>query len=239
MLTTLGLSWLAGILSTLSPCVLPILPIVVGAASGSHRLGPVALAAGLALSFTGIGLFVATIGIGIGLDSGVFRILAAVLMGAFGLVLLSGGLQMRLATALGPVGQLAEARLGRIGGDTLGGQFAIGALLGAVWSPCVGPTLGAASLMAARGENLATAAVTMLVFGLGAATPLALLALASKDQVKRLKMRMAAAGSIGKTILGVVLLAVALAVATGADKMIESALVRVSPDWLTNLTTQF
>ena len=239
MLTSLGLSWLAGVLSTLSPCVLPILPIVVGAAAGSHRLGPVALAAGLALSFTAIGLFVATIGVAIGLDSGVFRILAAVLLGTFGIVLLSSGLQLRLATALGPVGQMAEQRLTSVGGDTLGGQFAIGALLGAVWSPCVGPTLGAASLMAARGENLMAAAAMMAVFGLGAATPLALLAVASKDKVRALKARMDQAGRVGKPILGVVLLAVAVAVATGADKVIEAALVRISPEWLTDLTVRF
>jgi cytochrome c biogenesis protein CcdA len=239
MLTSLGLSWLAGVLSTLSPCVLPILPIVVGAAAGSHRLGPVALAAGLALSFTAIGLFVATIGVAIGLDSGVFRILAAVLLGTFGIVLLSSGLQLRLATALGRVGQMAEQRLTSVGGDTLGGQFAIGALLGAVWSPCVGPTLGAASLMAARGENLMAAAAMMAVFGLGAATPLALLAVASKDKVRALKARMDQAGRVGKPILGVVLLAVAVAVATGADKVIEAALVRISPEWLTDLTVRF
>jgi cytochrome c-type biogenesis protein len=58
----LGLAFLAGVLTVLSPCVLPLLPIVLGAATSQHRLGPLALATGLALSFTAIGLFVATIG---------------------------------------------------------------------------------------------------------------------------------------------------------------------------------
>ena len=57
----------------LSPCVLPLLPIVLGTAASEHRLGPVALAAGLALSFVVIGIFVATIGFAIGLDGDVFR----------------------------------------------------------------------------------------------------------------------------------------------------------------------
>jgi cytochrome c-type biogenesis protein len=56
MLATLGLALLAGVLSTLSPCVLPLLPIVLVAAASENRLGPAALAAGLALSFTAIGL---------------------------------------------------------------------------------------------------------------------------------------------------------------------------------------
>jgi len=74
------LAIVAGALSILSPCVLPILPIVLGAAASEHRWGPAALAAGLSVSFVVIGLFAATIGYSIGLDLGVFRNVAAVLM---------------------------------------------------------------------------------------------------------------------------------------------------------------
>ena len=70
---TLGLAFLAGLLSILSPCVLPLLPIVLGAATSEHRLGPIFLAAGVALSFVAIGLFIATIGFGLGLDGDAFR----------------------------------------------------------------------------------------------------------------------------------------------------------------------
>jgi cytochrome c biogenesis protein CcdA len=73
----IALAFVAGVLSILSPCVLPILPIVLGASASRQRLGPVALAAGLALSFTTIGLFIATIGYAIGLDADVFRYVAA------------------------------------------------------------------------------------------------------------------------------------------------------------------
>ena len=72
-----ALALLAGIFSTLSPCVLPILPLVLGAAATEHRLAPVALAGGLAVSFTAIGLFVATIGFAVGLDTALFRGVAA------------------------------------------------------------------------------------------------------------------------------------------------------------------
>jgi cytochrome c-type biogenesis protein len=63
------LAFVAGVLSILSPCVLPILPVVLGAAASQHRLGPIALASGLSISFVGIGLFLATIGHAIGLDA--------------------------------------------------------------------------------------------------------------------------------------------------------------------------
>jgi cytochrome c-type biogenesis protein len=77
---TLGLALLAGMLSVLSPCVLPLLPIVMGTAASEHRLGPIALAVGLATSFVAIGLFVATIGFSLGLDTGVFRAVSAILL---------------------------------------------------------------------------------------------------------------------------------------------------------------
>src|SRR4051794_38292994 len=99
MISAIGFSFLAGVLTTLSPCVLPLLPIVLGAAVGELRLGRVALAAGLAFSFTPIGVFVATVGFSIGLDGGVFRLVAAVIMLAFGIVLAAPPLQVRLATA--------------------------------------------------------------------------------------------------------------------------------------------
>ncbi len=64
---------LLGVLSVLSPCVLPLLPIVLGAAAAEHRWAPAALALGVALSFTALGLFVATIGFALGLDADFFR----------------------------------------------------------------------------------------------------------------------------------------------------------------------
>ena len=82
------LAFVAGILSILSPCVLPILPIVLGTAASSHRQGPLALAAGLSMSFVAIGLFLATAGHSIGLDADRLRYVAAALVVVVGVVLL-------------------------------------------------------------------------------------------------------------------------------------------------------
>ncbi len=172
-------------LSVLSPCVLPLVPIVLGTAASEHRLGPVALAGGLALSFTVVGLFVATVGFAVGLDAGLFRTAAALLLVGIGAVLMAPGLQARLAVAAGPVGTWTEERFGGFSTTGLSGQFGVGLLLGAVWSPCVGPTLGAASVLAARGESLGAVALTMLAFGIGAALPLLGLGLLSRDALMR------------------------------------------------------
>ncbi|MGU9979031.1 cytochrome c biogenesis CcdA family protein [Phreatobacter sp. HK31-P] len=239
MLASIGFAFLAGIVSILSPCVLPILPIVLGGAASEHRRGPLALAAGLAVSFTAIGLFVATIGFSVGLDLGVFRMVAGLILLAFGLAMLVPAAGTRLATAAGPLSDWTQSRFGGFDRAGLSGQFGVGLLLGAVWSPCVGPTLGAASLMAARGENLGQVALTMLAFGIGAGLPLAALGALSRERLLGLRERMMSAGQGAKTALGLVVVGIALLVLTGYDKTIEAALVDVSPAWLTTLTTRF
>lgn len=234
-----GIAFLAGVLSTLSPCVLPLLPIVLGTAVSEHKLGPVALAAGLAVSFVTVGLFIAIIGFAIGLDAGVFRTAAAFLLILMGAVLIVPSFQAQVAVAAGPVSDWTEQRFGGFSAGGLGGQFAVGLLLGVVWSPCVGPTLGAASVLAAQGENLGHVAITMAVFGIGAALPLLFLGLLSREALMRWRDRLLSAGKNGKTALGGVLVAAGLLIATGLDKSIEAALVDASPAWLTHLTTRF
>jgi cytochrome c biogenesis protein CcdA len=237
--TALALAFVAGLLSILSPCVLPLLPIVLGTAVTQHRWGPVALAAGLATSFTVLGLLIAVAGFALGLDAGVFRAVAAVIMIAVGLILLFPAWQTRLATAGGPISDWADQRFAGISGSGLGGQFAMGLLLGAVWSPCVGPTLGAASLLASQGRDLTEVTLTMAVFGLGAALPLAVLGLFSRAALVSMRDRMLSAGHIGKALLGITLLLIGIGIVTGADKRIETFLVNASPAWLTELTTRF
>ena len=238
-LASIGLGFLAGLLSILSPCVLPLVPLPLGAAAGEHRAGPWALAGGLALSFTAIGLFVATIGFAIGLDADVFRLAGAILMIGLGAVLMVPALQTRLAVAAGPVANWSEQRFGGFSTSGLGGQFGVGLLLGAVWAPCVGPTLGAASVLAARGENLGAVAAVMLAFGLGAGLPLALLGMLSRAALMRWRDRMMGAGKGLKAALGAGLVAFGLLVLTGLDKRVEAAVVEASPAWLTQLTTRF
>jgi cytochrome c biogenesis protein CcdA len=230
--------FLAGLLSTLSPCVLPLLALVLGPALAAHRLGPAALAAGLALSFVAIGLFVATLGFSLGLDGDVFRNVAAGILLLLGLVLLSDGLQARFALATGGVSD-AGSRLGRLAPSGLPGQFVLGLLLGAVWSPCVGPTLGAASLLAAQGHDLPRVTAIMLAFGIGAALPLLAIGTLSRAALARFRTRLMRAGSIGKRALGVVAIAIAAMILTGTDRGLETALVTASPPWLTALTTRF
>ena len=236
---SLGLAFLAGILSVLSPCVLPLLPIVLGTAASERKLGPVALAGGVSLSFISIGLFVATIGFGLGIDADWFRVFAAFIMILFGAVLLVPALQLRVAVAGGPVSDWVDQRFGGFSRSGLGGEVGVGLLLGAGWGPCVGPTLGAASLLAAQGKSLGAVTLTMLTFGIGAGLPLVLFGLMSRQLLSRWRGGMSTVSKAMKQVLGLFLILIGLLVVTGLDKSLEAVLVEVSPQWLTNVTTQF
>jgi cytochrome c-type biogenesis protein len=235
----LALALAAGLLSILSPCVLPLVPIVLGAAVAAHPFGAFALAAGLAASFTGLGLLLALAGFGLGIDAGTFRLAAAVIMIVLGAILVVPSWQARLAAAGGPVSGWADRHFAGFAASGLTGQFAIGLLLGAVWSPCVGPTLGAASLLASQGRDLPQVTLTMAVFGIGAALPLILLGLLSRASLMRVRSRLMSTGKLGKALLGAAFIVTGVAIVSGADKRIEAVLVDASPAWLTQLTTSF
>lgn len=236
-MTELALAFAAGVLSILSPCVLPLVPVVLGVAVSAHRFGALALAAGLALSFAGLGLLLALAGFGLGVDADTFRLLAAIIMIMLGAVLLVPSWQARLATAAGPVSGWADRQTTGLPLRGLAGQFAIGLLLGAVWSPCVGPTLGAASLLASQGQDLPRATLTMALFGVGAALPLILIGRLSRTTLMRVRARLMSVGKFGKGALGAVFIIVGAAIVSGVDKRIEAILVQLSPQWLTELTT--
>ena len=126
------LAFLAGVLTILSPCVLPLVAIIFASAQSKHRLGPLVLGLGLASSFTMVGLFVATIGYSIGLDPDIFRTVGAILLLGFAALLLLPALQHRFELVAAPAGNLAQ-RLIPAGDDGgLGRQFSIGLLLGIV-----------------------------------------------------------------------------------------------------------
>ena len=234
-----GFGLLAGLLSTLSPCVLPILPILLMSATAAHPRAPLALAAGLALSYAVIGTLIAWAGAAIGMDAAIFRNIGAGMLGVLGIVLISPRLQQRFASATSGIGDAGNTFISRIKLAGLKGQFAIGLALGVVWSPCVGPTLGAAVLLASQGSRLPQVALLMGIFGVGAAMPVVGLAYLSRAAMMKMRGKLIGAGKAGKSVLGVTMVAIAALILTGADKPFEAWLVDISPAGLTALTTRF
>lgn len=229
-------SFAAGTLSVLSPCVLPLLPIVVASALQQHRHGPLALASGFVLGAAAIGLFFASLGFSLGVDRDAARAVAAAMMAIAGLTLLLPQLQKALAVVAAPLARGADVFATRLPAG-LSGQYLLGLLLGTVWTPCTGPTLAAAITVAARSESFPRAAVVMLVFGIGAVVPVLAFAYGSRRALLGRRLAVASVARGGKAVLGSLLLLVGVLAMTGVDKLIEAWMVEHMPDWLIDLTT--
>jgi cytochrome c biogenesis protein CcdA len=232
---TLILAFLAGLLSVLSPCVLPLAPIVIAGAASKDPRGPVALALGLALTFGIVGGTVASFGVEFGATDAL-RFVAAAIMVAAGLTLLIPALSHAVERALAPLARFGEALSNRLPAAGLLGSFAAGIVLAFAWAPCVGPTLGAAFALAASGGSLAAAMATMFVFALGAA--LALLAAGFGLGKLAGRRALASPARFGRAALAIVLIVAGGAILTGLDRRFEAAVVQATPDWFVALTTR-
>lgn len=235
----LVLGYLAGLLTLINPCVLPVLPIVLATALQAHRFGPVALAAGMSMAFVGLGLGVAAAGQSFGLTPDMVTQAAAVMMVLFGLVLLVPRLNAGFATATAGFAARADLGMERIDRGGLSGQFIGGALLGAVWSPCVGPTLGGAISLASRGENLLWAGAIMTTFAIGVSTVILALGYGARAVLKQRQALMRQIAARAKPAMGVVFVAVGTALFFNLHHIVEAWLVRVLPYWLQDLSIVF
>lgn len=236
-MTSAFLALAAGALTLLNPCVLPLLPIVIGAAFHQNKWGPVAIAAGLTLSFTLIGVLILAFGFSLGIDNEAVRQIGAALLVIFGAVLLVPRLQSAFTTATAPLTSGASAMASRISEPGLIGQFAIGALLGIVWAPCAGPTLGAAIASASQGESLFEAFYIFGFFGLGVSGALLIFAYTSRATLATRKRGLQKFSSWAKPVFATLLILVGVMIFTGFDKNVEAMLLDIMPTWMIRLTT--
>jgi cytochrome c-type biogenesis protein len=234
-------AFVAGLLTALNPCVLPLLPIVFAAAISKHRIaGPLALAAGLTVSFVTIGFILALAGHSVtGIYTDPLRLAGAVILIVLGAILLVPWLQEALERAAGPATNWINNRFGRVGSGGWAGQFGLGLVLGLVWSPCTGPTIGVAAGIAYSGENVGAVAGIFLLFGIGAAIPLVVLGFLSRAVLMRWRDRLVRIAVIGKIVLGVALVAIGVLILTGLDRQLEGWLGNILPDWLGTFTTRY
>lgn len=235
----LGLSVLAGGLTTLSPCVFPLLPLVLGGTLQSNRAAPLAMGAGMALSFATIGVLVGTLGDVLGLDPDRVRLAAAVLLLAFGVTLLVPWLNQRFTNLISPLASTAQQSSSRLDAGSLRGAFLMGGLLGLIWSPCSGPLLGSALTLVASEGGALRGALILGLFGIGAALPLVAAAYLSQTALGRVRAWVLNYAEQSKKLFGTLLLLVGLAILSGADHWLEARVNNVLPAFWLDLATRF
>lgn len=158
----------AGILSVLSPCILPLLPAVLATSAGRSRLRPFAIVLGVSISFTIMGVATSAFGAVFQTYIGQLKIMAEILILILGFALLFD-ISLFNAFSRFPV-------LGKMNGEGTASGFLLGLSLGVLWIPCVGPILGSILTLVALEGNAATGALTLSIYSLGFAMPMLLLA---------------------------------------------------------------
>jgi cytochrome c biogenesis protein CcdA/thiol-disulfide isomerase/thioredoxin len=223
----------AGAGTALTPCVLPVLPGLLASAGTGGRRRPLGVIVGLTVTHTIAIVALASLIDGVGLPDAAVRTGAVVVLLAFGLSLLVPSLAARVE---GPLTRLA--RFGPRGrGDGFWSGLVVGGGLGFVYAPCAGPILAAVvSVSATQGASAELAAVA-----LGYATGSALVLLAIAYGGRRLldRLRAAGRGPAVQRVLGLVMVATAIAVATDLDVRFQTALADELPAFVTNPTRGF
>lgn len=232
----LAFAYIAGLLTLINPCVLPLLPVVLAGSIGRHPFGPVAMAGGLAVSFTVFGFAAYAFAQGFGLQQEDIAAAGALVMIAFGAVLLVPRAQEAFARATAGLAGSGNRAIDTVEGSGLAGQAASGALLGLVWSPCIGPTLGGAIALASQGESLGWAFAIMTLFSAGAATIVLGLAYGSRELIAQRRDWLLALSKYAKPVMGVALIAVGLGIWFHVDRVLEFWALETLPAWFTDLS---
>ena len=229
-------AYLAGLLTLINPCVLPVLPIVIVGALNATRAGPIALAAGMSLSFVTFGVLVTAFGASIGLTQDKLAQAGAAMMVIFGIILIVPMFARRFETATAGIAAHADGRMDAIDAGTVRGQFLGGLLLGTVWSPCIGPTLGGAIALASQGENLGYVTLIMLAFALGVSTLIIGLGLGAREAIRARATALRGISARSKPIIGATFIVVGLMLLFNIHHVIEGWLLDVMPYWLQDLS---
>ena len=231
MVLLIIVAFVAGLVTAVSPCVLPILPIVLASGVDGDRRRPYLVIAGLIASFSFFTLASVQIIDAFHLPSSTLRDAAIVVIALFGLTLLVPMLAVaweRLTARVPAVG----AGLARPG---VAGGLITGVGLGLVWTPCAGPILGAITSLAVTAPDSRATLALVVAYAIGAGLPLLGIALGGRAALARLHLR--AASARASRIFGVLVLATAGLMAVGADTAISADLTSALPNWTGTLQT--
>jgi cytochrome c biogenesis protein CcdA/thiol-disulfide isomerase/thioredoxin len=227
-------AFVAGLVTAVSPCVLPILPIVLAAGAGSDRRRPYLVIAGLIVSFAFFTLASVQIISALHLPSATLRDAAIAVVALFGLTLLVPALTNRFERLTAGLPSIGD-RIARSGGLGAAGGIVTGIGLGLVWTPCAGPILGAITSLAVTAPGSGATLALVVAYAIGAGLPLLAIALGGRAAVAR--WRLQSASRWGGRVMGALVLAMAGLMALGVDTTLSNSLTSALPNWTGTLQT--
>jgi cytochrome c-type biogenesis protein len=213
------LALLAGVLTVASPCVLPLLPILLGTSlERSNRLRPLFVVAGFVLAFAGLGIALSLLSNSVEVAHEAVRSTSIALLAIFGLFRIwPQPYDWLVARFGGPIARVA-ALTGNTGSGNAGG-FVLGMSLGAVWTPCAGPVLASILILAAKAQDVSHSSLLLFLYALGAGIPMLVIAYGGKFIASRVGRIARHAESLQRAF-GVLLILTACAIYFQYDTLI-------------------
>lgn len=235
MILLIAFSFLAGVVTVLSPCILPILPIILTSTIGGENIGksrPLGVVAGFVFSFTFFTLFLSTIVNLSGIPADALRIFSIVVIAGFGVSLLVPQFQLLVERSFSRLASLTPNNQNRSG---FGGGLLIGLSIGLLWTPCVGPILASVISLAITGTVTLDAFLITLAYSLGTAIPMLLIMLGGQNALRRVPWLVSNLGHIQK-IFGVIMILTAIGIFFNLDRKFQTFVLNTFPQYGTGLT---
>ena len=234
MLILTVFAFLAGIVTILSPCILPILPVILASSlpDPASRRRPYGIVLGFILSFTFFTLFLSSLVKLFGVPADSLRTLSVVVIAGFGLSLLIPRVQLLIEQLFSRLANLMPSTAGKTG---FGGGLLIGFSLGLLWTPCVGPILASVISLAITGTVTTDAFLITLAYSLGTAIPMFLIILGGQKLLIKIPWLLHNTGKIQRAF-GVVMIATALAIYAGVDRTFQTYILTTFPQYGVGLT---
>jgi cytochrome c biogenesis protein CcdA/thiol-disulfide isomerase/thioredoxin len=238
MLVLLAFAFVSGVITILSPCILPVLPIVLSGGVGGGKARPFGVVAGFVASFTFFTLALTAVVQALGIPPDALRIVAVVLIVVFGLVLLVPRLRdgfERISSRIASRGAAGANRQGAKQRTGFWGGLPVGISLGLIWTPCVGPIMASVITLALTQKVDGGAVFITLAYTLGTAIPMLAVMLGGRALLNRVPVLTRNTAGIQK-VFGAVMIMVGVSIGLGWDRKVQTALLRAFPSYGSGLT---
>ncbi|MGE5221840.1 MAG: cytochrome c biogenesis protein DipZ, partial [Omnitrophica WOR_2 bacterium] len=219
MVILLFFAALSGLITVLSPCILPVLPIVLSSTLTGGKRRPLGVIAGLIISFSLFTLLIARIVALIGLSANTLRLIAVVVIGLLGMALVLPFLNTRIEALLSRLPGLIHQK--ETQGSGFGSGFLVGASLGLIWAPCAGPILAAVTALAATQTVTLGAGLVIIAYALGAGIPLLAIAYGGRSLIRRVPFLVQNTQRLQR-LFGAVMVLTAALIAFNADTLVTA-----------------
>lgn len=232
MLLLILFSFIAGIVTVLSPCILPILPIVLSSAVGGGKSRPFGIVTGFIVSFTFFTLFLTSIVQILHIPADSLRTFSIVVILLFGISLLIPQFQQLVEQLFSKLSRFTPNSQNKTG---FGSGFIIGLSIGLLWTPCVGPILASVIALALTGTVTGTAFFITLAYALGTAIPMFAILYGGRNLLLRVPWLLSNTGKIQKAF-GVIMILTAIGLFFNFDRNFQTYILKTFPEYGTGLT---